>query len=146
MESVVGTVLVVDDIPSNLEITVRWLGRGGIPCRGVTGGEECLSAVAEEPIDLILLDLNMPGMDGWATLSALREMPEAREIPVILFTCHDEIANRERAMAEGLVDFLPRPVSRPRLLRTVQMHLEARARARAMEALERRLELYAPAS
>ncbi|MBI3387841.1 MAG: response regulator [Deltaproteobacteria bacterium] len=62
-----GTVLVVDDIPANLDITVRSLVREGIACRTASGGIECLEIVAREPIDLILLDLGMPVMDGWAT-------------------------------------------------------------------------------
>lgn len=135
-----GTVLVVDDVPANLDITVLSLEREGIRCRTATGGVECLERVAGEPIDLILLDLGMPGMDGWATLEALRANPASRAIPVVLFTCHDSFSNRERAMAEGLVDFLPRPVSRARLVETVRTHLGARARARALDALDRRLE------
>jgi two-component system cell cycle response regulator len=133
-------VLVVDDVPANLDITVRSLEREGIPCRIATGGAECLAVVEREPIDLILLDLGMPVMDGWATLAALRQRPAGQNIPVILFTCHDHLSNRERAMAEGLVDFLPRPVSRARLVETVRTHLGARARARALDALDRRLE------
>jgi CheY-like chemotaxis protein len=135
-----GTVLVVDDIPANLDITVRSLVREGIACRTASGGIECLEIVARESIDLILLDLGMPVMDGWATLAALRERPEGRSIPVVLFTCHDHLSNRERAMAEGVVDFLPRPVSRARLVQTVRMHLGTRARVRALDALDRRLQ------
>lgn len=134
-----GTVLVVDDVPANLDITTLSLEREGIRCRTATGGLECLEVVQREPIDLILLDLGMPGMDGWMTLEALRALPAARSIPVVLFTCHDNLSNRERAMVEGLVDFLPRPVSRARLVQTVRTHLAARARANALEALDRRL-------
>ncbi|MBI4517510.1 MAG: response regulator [Deltaproteobacteria bacterium] len=135
-----GTVLVVDDVPANLDITVRSLEREGIRCRTATGGLECLDVVGQEPIDLILLDLGMPVMDGWATLAALRERPAGRNIPVVLFTCHDNLSNRERAMCEGLVDFLPRPVSRARLVQTVRTHLGARARVKALDALDRRLQ------
>jgi two-component system, cell cycle response regulator len=135
-----GTVLVVDDVPANLDVTVMSLERAGIRCRRATGGLECLAIVEREPIDLILLDLGMPGMDGWMTLEALRARPSGRTIPVVLFTCHDQLSNRERAMIEGLVDFLPRPVSRARLVETVRTHLSASARARALEALDARLE------
>ncbi len=134
-----GTVLVVDDVEANLHITMRSLEREGIRCRTAVGGAECLEVVAQEPIDLILLDLGMPVMDGWATLAALRSRPAGRNIPVVLFTCHDEMANRGRAMAEGFVDFLPRPVSRARLIETVRTHLAARAHARSLEALDQRL-------
>jgi CheY-like chemotaxis protein len=139
-DDVSGTVLVVDDTEDNLMLTVRSLQRAGIRCLKAARGWQCLEVVKNHHVDLILLDLIMPRMDGWATLAALRHDPATRNIAVIMFTCDDRLATRERAMREGAVDFLPRPVVRERLLTCVQMHLKAAARVRAIEAIDRGLD------
>jgi CheY-like chemotaxis protein len=136
-----GTVLVVDDTEDNLALTIRSLQRAGIRCLKATRGSQCLEVVKNNHVDLILLDLIMPRMDGWATLAALRHDPATTNIAVVMFTCDDRVATRERAMKEGAVDFLPRPVARERLLACVQMHLQAVARARAIEAIDRELDV-----
>jgi len=140
-DDISGTVLVVDDTEDNLMLTVRSLQRGGIRCLKATHGWQCLEVVKNNHVDLILLDLIMPRMDGWATLAALRHDPVTSNIPVVMFTCDDRLATRERAMKEGAVGFLPRPVVREQLLAYVQMHLQAVARARAIEAIDRGLEV-----
>ena len=135
-----GTVLVVDDTEDNLILTVRSLETAGIRCLTASRGWRCLEVVKNEHVDLILLDLIMPRMDGWATLAALRNEPTIRDIPVIMFTCDDRLAVRERAMKEGAVDFLPRPVVRETLVTCVQTHLRAVLRLRAIDAMDRNLE------
>ncbi len=139
-DDVSGTVLVVDDTEDNLMLAVRSLQRAGIRCLKAARGWQCLEVAKNHHVDLILLDLIMPRMDGWATLAALRHDPATRNIAVVMFTCDDRLATRERAMREGAVDFLPRPVVRERLLTCVQMHLKAAARARAIEAIDRGLD------
>jgi CheY-like chemotaxis protein len=136
----VGTVLVVDDTEDNLVITARFLEEAGICCLRATRGWQCLEVAKRDSVDLILLDIIMPRMDGWTTLAALRKDPATQQIPVIMFTCDDRFATRQRAMVEGAVDFLPRPVVRERLLECVQTHLNAVAHARAIEAVGRELE------
>jgi CheY-like chemotaxis protein len=135
-----GTVLVVDDTEDNLILTVHSLERAGIRCLAASRGWECVDIAKSEPVDLVLLDLLMPGMDGWTTLAALRAHPPARHIPVIMFTCDDRLATRKRAMREGVVDFLPRPVLREKLVACVETHLNAVAHARAIDVMGRDLE------
>jgi CheY-like chemotaxis protein len=120
---------VVDDTEDNLFITVRSLEEGGIRCLTASRGWECLEIAKREPVDLILLDIIMPRMDGWTTLAGLRQDPATAQVPVIMFTCDDRFATRERAMREGVVDFLPRPVVREKLLACVRTHLQADARS-----------------
>lgn len=134
-----GTVLIVDDTPDNLTFTTHSLRKLGIECLTALRGWECMEIAKNKSVDLILLDLRMPQMDGWATLAALRDEPATREIPVVVFSCDDRLAIRERAMKEGAVDFLPRPVMRDALVNCVQTHLRAVARARALEAIDRGL-------
>lgn len=135
-----GTVLVVDDTEDNRKLTISILQNAGIRCLAASHGRHCLEVVKTNHVDLILLDLLMPRMDGWATLAALRRDPASRNIPVIMFTCDGRHVVRERAMKEGAVDFLSRPVLRERLLACVQMHLRAVGRARAIEAIDRELD------
>lgn len=134
-----GTVLVVDDTQDNIIFTVRSLRKAGVDCLTASRGWECMEIAKSKPVDLILLDLLMPQMDGWATLAALRGEPVTRHIPVVVFSCDDRLAVRERAMKEGAVDFLPRPVMASALVTCVQMHLRAVAHGRALEAIEREL-------
>jgi len=134
------TVLVVDDTEDNLVITVRSLQEIGVRCVAASRGWQALEIAQREPIDLILLDLIMPRMDGWTTLAGLRGNPKTQHIPVVMFTCDDRFAIRERAMREGVVDFLPRPVARTALLQCVRTHLNAVAHAQALDAMGRDLE------
>ena len=135
-----GTVLVVDDTEDNLRLAVLTLQRAGIRCLEASRGWQCLEIAKREAVDVILLDLLMPRMDGWTTLAALRSDDATRHIPVIMFTCDDRFAVRERAMREGAVDFLPRPVVREKLLTCVRTHLNGVAHARALEAVSRELD------
>lgn len=135
-----GTVLVVDDTLDNLILTVRSLQRAGINSLAASRGLQCLEIAKNRHVDVILLDLIMPELDGWGTLAALRHDQTTRDIPVIMFSCDDRLAVRERAMKEGAVDFLPRPVMPDILLACVQMHLRAVARARALEVMDRELD------
>ena len=135
-----GTVLVVDDTEDNLRLAVVTLQRAGIRCLEASRGWQCLDIAKREAVDVILLDLLMPRMDGWTTLAALRSDDGTRHIPVIMFTCDDRFAVRERAMREGAVDFLPRPVVREKLLDCVRTHLSAVAHVRALEAVGRDLD------
>lgn len=129
----------VDDTPDNITFTTHSLRKLGIECLTAVRGWECMEIAKSKPVDLILLDLLMPQMDGWATLAALRDEPATRNIPVVVFSCDDRLAIRERAMKEGAVEFLPRPVMRDALVTCVQTHLRAVARARALEAIDQGL-------
>lgn len=135
-----GTVLVVDDTEDNLLITVRLLSAAGIRCFSASRGWQCLEVAKKRKVDLILLDVIMPRMDGWSTLAALQQDAATRHIPVVMFTCDDRFVNRQRAMREGAVDFLPRPVSPETLLTCVRTHLNAVAHRRKIDAMGRNLE------
>ena len=135
-----GVVLVVDDTEDNLIFVTHSLRRAGIHCLTASRGWQCLEIARNRRVDLILLDLLMPQMDGWTTLAELRRDPAIRDIPVIMFSCDDRLVVRERAMKESAVDFLPRPVMGDTLLACVKTHLQAVARARALDVFDRDLE------
>ena len=125
------TVLLVDDQPENLMILNRLLERD-FRVRAVRSGEQALRAAVSEPQpDLILLDVMMPEMDGYAVLARLKENPQTRAIPVIFVTALDAPEDEERGLALGAVDYLNKPIKPAIVLARVRNHLalkEARDR------------------
>lgn len=110
-------VLVVDDNLINTRIAARLLralGHGGI---AVHDGEQALKAMATQAFDLVLLDVNMPVLDGPETLKAirLREQQGAPHVPVVFVTAHDLPSDRTRYLALGADGFLVKPLDAPAL-------------------------------
>jgi len=117
-------VLIVDDEPANLFLLTHLL-EPSYQVRAANTGESALRAAANEPTpDLVLLDVMMPGMDGYAVLERLRSDPATREIPVIFLTALAEIKDEERGLQLGAVDYITKPISPPILLARVRTHLE----------------------
>jgi GAF domain-containing protein/CheY-like chemotaxis protein len=106
-------VLVIDDEPATRELMERYLSREGFRVVTAAGGEEGLRLARELRPQAITLDVLMPGMDGWAVLSALKADPDLVEIPVIMLTLVDD---RNLGYALGASDYLIKPVDRERLL------------------------------
>jgi len=120
-----GTVLVVDD-----EADIRhWLSveltRQGCLVTEAQNGEECLAAVATHPPDLILLDLNMPQVDGWTVIRRLKENPQTAGIPIIVLTASTMDPEQEKVqmLGMGVKQFLTKPVSVEMLTGEVQRQL-----------------------
>ncbi|MEG4998312.1 response regulator [Microcoleus sp. B4-D4] len=108
----VGTVLVVDDDPISQDLIQRALARQGLHIEVAGGGEEALRLAEQLRPDAITLDVMMPGMDGWAVLSALKADPDLAEIPVILLSF---VGNKSLGFALGASDYLTKPVDGKRL-------------------------------
>ena len=102
-----GVVLAIDDDPAVLDLMRRFLGKEGFDVRTATGGREGLALAREIRPAVITLDVMMPGMDGWAVLSALKADPALADIPVIMVTITDD---KEMGFALGAVDYLTKPV------------------------------------
>ncbi len=109
-------VLVVDDDPEARDLLARLLGREGYPVSQAASGTEALEMARTDPPGLITLDVLMPGMDGWAVLSRLKETPELASIPVIIVSL---VRDRGMAYALGAADFLSKPVERDKLLASI---------------------------
>jgi CheY-like chemotaxis protein len=88
------------------------------------GEKGCAAAVAEKP-DLILMDLDLPVIDGWEATRRLKRNPETREVPVIALSAHALAGAREKALAAGCDDFDTKPVEFERLLAKIRQHLRA---------------------
>ncbi|MGB3268060.1 MAG: response regulator [Microcoleus sp.] len=108
-----GTVLVVDDDPISRDLIQRALARQGLHIEVAGSGEQALRLAEQLRPDAITLDVMMPGMDGWAVLSALKADPELAEIPVILLSF---VGNKSLGFALGASDYLTKPVDGKRLV------------------------------
>lgn len=119
-----STLLLVDDDPQNLDILSRLL-RPYHKTRAAISGERALQLARTDPRpDLILLDVVMPEMDGFAVLEQLRVSPETRDIPVIFVTGRDSHEDEERGLQMGAVDYITKPYRPSIILARVNTHLE----------------------
>lgn len=129
------TVLIVDDTPQNLTILGELL-QPYYRVRAANSGERALRAAGlEPPPDLILLDVMMPGMDGYAVLEHLRAEPRTAHVPVIFVTAMNGVENEERGLELGAVDYITKPINPAVVLARVRTHLELK-HARDRLALE----------
>jgi DNA-binding response OmpR family regulator len=117
-------IMVVDDDQDTVAILVRHLQREGFVPIEATSGAQCLKLVQENEVDVILLDLMMPDMDGFQVVKELRDNPLTAEIPVIMITARDDLDARAEGMRLGVSDFLAKPVFRRQLASRVRAQLE----------------------
>jgi signal transduction histidine kinase len=125
-------VLIVDDERHNRELLEIMLAPEGLTLQSAGSGEEALALVARQSPDLILLDIMMPGMDGYEVVSQIKEGAATRNIPVIMITALDDRNARLRGLSAGAEEFLTKPVDRGELCVRVRNLLR---RKRAEEAL-----------
>jgi len=109
-------ILVVDDLEANRGVLERRLQREGHTVACAASGLEALAIIGKEPFDIVLLDVMMPGMDGYETLEKLKASPETRDISVIMISALDDIGSIVRCIEHGAEDYLPKPFD-PVLLR-----------------------------
>ena len=128
-------ILIVDDEPSAIQMMRKTL-KGMGELRYATGGREALDLVASEPPDLILLDANMPGMDGYATCLALQM--DYPDIPVVFVTASGDFADEIRALKAGASDFITKPINPPVVRARVSMHLKLKAQSDLLRNLSHR--------
>ena len=118
------TVLIVDDTPQNI-IVLGELLRPHYNVRAANSGERALRAAHTDPRpDLILLDVMMPGMDGYEVLRQLRADPPTHDIPVIFVTAMDSAQDEEHGLELGAVDYITKPIKPAIVLARVRAHLE----------------------
>ncbi len=123
-EAVKHTVLVVDDTPENLTVLGELL-QPRYRVRVANSGRRALQVASSEPRpDLILLDVMMPEMDGYAVITLLRTNPETRDIPVIFVTAMDADADEEHGLELGAVDYIAKPIRPAIVLARVNAHME----------------------
>ncbi len=136
-----ATVLVVDDTPDNLSL-MSGLLKDLYKVKVANNGEKALQiAASDSPPDLILLDIMMPGMDGYEVCRRLKEDAGTRDIPVIFLTAKAEVADETRGLGLGAVDYITKPVSPPIVLSRVRNHLELKTARDLLQAHSAQLEI-----
>jgi PAS domain S-box-containing protein len=103
-------ILLVEDNPINQELARDLLGRAGVFLRTADNGQEALDWIGREPFDLVLMDCQMPVMDGYAATRALRQQPQWRDLPVIAMTANAMVGDREKVLAAGMNDHIAKPI------------------------------------
>ncbi|EPJ55039.1 MAG: hypothetical protein OFPI_04840 [Osedax symbiont Rs2] len=118
-----ASILIVDDNPVNIDLLRRYLEGEGYSISAVTSGEKALKVVTKIHIDLILLDIMMPGMDGYQTCTALKQSTESEHIPVIFVTAKIEPEDLRYGFAVGAADYITKPVQQDIILARVKNQL-----------------------
>lgn len=116
-------VLIVDDVRTNLLILESILGKEGFDILEACNGRECRKAAELRNPDLILLDIMMPGEDGFETCKKLKDNPVTVDIPVIFVSALDETANKIRGFSVGAVDYVTKPYDHDEIIARVKLHL-----------------------
>lgn len=119
-------VLIVDDTPTNLEVLHQLLDGNGHEVLVAIDGESALSQAAYARPDIILLDVMMPGWDGFETCRRLKESEATRDIPVIFMTALSETVDKVRGFGLGAVDYITKPLQHEEVLARVTTHLTLR--------------------
>jgi CheY-like chemotaxis protein len=117
-------VLLVDDDARNIFALSSVLERRGMKVLTATTGSEAIEHVTTNPdISIVLMDIMMPGMDGYQTMTAIREQPEFRRLPIIALTAKAMKGDREKCLEAGASDYLAKPVNTEQLLSALRMWL-----------------------
>ena len=138
-----ATILVVDDDRDCRDIAARLLDLAGYRTCRADSGAECLDLIERERIDLILLDVMMPGMDGFEVCAALAQ--RGKRIPIVLLTAKDDLDTRHEGMHHGVSEFLTKPINKHELYARVRAQLHIVQLARALDAVERKVQDLSPA-
>jgi adenylate cyclase len=133
-----GNILVVDDTLVNLRILTEMLAAQGYKVRPVTNGPQALQAAGAALPDLVLLDINMPGMTGYEVCQQLKADPATRDVPVIFMSARDEVLDKIRAFEVGGVDYVTKPFHLEELLARVATHVSLRTLQRQLAEEKRR--------
>jgi len=139
-----GDILVVDDVPANLHLLSSMLTERGYKVRPAINGQMALMTARATPLDLILLDINMPGMNGYEVCEHLKADAQTRDTPIIFISALDETRDKVKAFTVGGVDYVTKPFQVEEVLARVETHVALRRLQtelqQANEELERRVE------
>ncbi len=128
-----GLILIVDDIPTNLDVISEALSNEGYKVAIATSGERALQQIERRPPDLILLDVMMPGIDGFETCQRLKANPKTCDIPVMFMTALADVDNKVKGLKLGAVDYVTKPFQEEEVLARVKTHLQLRLLSQNLE-------------
>lgn len=127
-------ILIVDDNPTNLSVLSEALSSAGFRFRVAMDGESALAQVERNQPELILLDVQMPGIDGFETCRRLKANPLTQSIPVIFTTAFTDTESKAKGFSLGAVDYIPKPFEQTEVLARLQVHLELKRLRESLEA------------
>jgi len=128
-----STILVVDDEPANLKVLLAFLQSQTLKIRVADTGERALRSLEDEQVDLILLDVMMPGMNGFETCKRLKENVNTVDIPVIFMTALSSIEDKVTGFKAGGVDYITKPFNKAEVLARLQTHLNLRKQKQKLD-------------
>lgn len=132
-------ILVIDDSDDSRELIGRFLGKAGYEVMAATGGQDGLTKAFAAAPDLILLDIMMPGMDGYEVCETLKKESRTRDIPVIFLSALGESRDKIRGLEIGGADYITKPFDRGEALARVRSHLKIRRLTKEVMAANREL-------
>jgi two-component system, NtrC family, sensor kinase len=119
-----NTILVVDDTPTNLQVLLDLLSEQGYRVAIAKNGEIALQRLQSSQPNLILLDVMMPGIDGFETCHRLKADPSTRDIPVIFMTALSDSVDKVKGLSLGAVDYITKPIQHEEVLARIRVHLQ----------------------
>ena len=129
--------LLVEDHPDNQKLALHLLGRRGYRCDVVNNGADAVNALAMHEYALVLMDCQMPGMDGFQATAAIRGMEgDIRHTPIVAMTAHAMQGDRERCLAAGMDDYVSKPLDVTQLFAAIERWLERKVRVSVPKDLE----------
>jgi two-component system sensor histidine kinase ChiS len=133
------SVLIVDDNPDLLKLLFFFLQNRGIDVMVADSGPAALERVSEKIPDIILLDVLMPGMDGFETLQKLKEKTETKDVPVIFMTALSDTVNKLKGFRAGVVDYITKPCQNEEVMARIKTHLTIRELQQDLEKQNQKL-------
>ncbi|MGP1383774.1 MAG: hybrid sensor histidine kinase/response regulator [Thainema sp.] len=124
VDTVCDLILIVDDNPTNLEVLSKSISSTGYSIAVATSGENALKQIGYERPSLILLDVMMPGIDGFETCRRLKADPTTSAIPVIFMTALSDIENKIKGLSLGAVDYITKPFQQEEVIARIKIHLK----------------------
>ena len=134
-------ILVTDDVPANLDVLFQALDAEGYNVHVASDGPTALKVAEQSLPDLILLDVMMPGIDGYETCRQLKAQAAIRHIPVVFLTARDDLEGIVEGFESGGVDYITKPFKKEEVLVRIQTHLERAILARRLASINEELEL-----
>ena len=133
------SVVIVDDTPENIRLLAQLLSEQGYHVRSAPNGERALATVRKERPDLILLDILMPGIDGYEVCRQLKADDQLKNVPVIFISALNEAFDKVSAFSAGGVDYVTKPFQVEEVLARVQTHLSIESMRQQLEAQNHQL-------
>ena len=134
-----GSILIVDDTLANLRLLSQMLAKQGYQVRPVTDGQSALAAARAEAPDLVLLDIRMPGLNGYEVCQRLKASEQTRDVPIIFISALDATEDKIQAFTVGGVDYITKPFQVEEVLARVETHLRLRGLQKQLQEANRKM-------